>query len=82
MLEQRDTVLNKQSFPLTTLYMYPHLTLSNYDLDFGNVHPNAPKTLELVITNPTLVSASWSIVEDKAPPPLKNTSGSRRRSSP
>jgi hypothetical protein len=36
-------------------------------LDFGEVHPQAPKQLELVLTNPTKVDAVWAVVDASAP---------------
>ena len=35
--------------------------LSHEELDFGTVHPNAPKVLELTITNPTTADVDWKI---------------------
>ena len=37
--------------------------LSHEELDFGTVHPNAPKVLELTLTNPTTADVDWKIKE-------------------
>lgn len=50
-----------QVLPLQATVEQPELLVScaKSPLDFGAVHPAAPRTLELVITNPTGAEAAW-----------------------
>lgn len=48
-----------QHLPLSATVLHPGLTASPARLDFGLVHPSAPRPLELLLTNPTRVDASW-----------------------
>lgn len=89
-----DEVLNKdspvcvQSFPMRTKLLYPKIDLSADNINFANVHPNAPKVMELTLINSTVVDATWSICEfeekktrrasntrklSRIPPPKKET---------
>jgi len=52
-----------QEIPLVAEYVFPGLVLSHEELDFGTVHPNAPKVLELTLTNPTTADVDWKIKE-------------------
>ena len=53
-----------QEIPLVAEYVFPGLVLSHEELDFGTVHPNAPKVLELTLTNPTTADVDWKIKEE------------------
>ena len=66
-----------QVLPLQVLLKRPCITLSSSTLKFGLVHPNAPKTLQLTLTNPTTVDAEWSFVD---PTVKAQTSGRSQRS--
>lgn len=48
-----------QHLPLSATVVHPGLTASPARLDYGLVHPSAPRPLELLLTNPTRVDASW-----------------------
>lgn len=60
-----------QVLPLQATVEQPELLVSSakVPLDFGAVHPAAPRTLELVITNPTGAQAAWQAsIQPLAPP--------------
>jgi hypothetical protein len=48
-----------QRLPLTATVLHPALTANPTSLDFGYVHPSAPRPLELLLTNPSRVDATW-----------------------
>lgn len=49
---------------MTATILYPKLVPSHQVLDFGIVHIASPKALQLVISNPSIVTANWSISQD------------------
>lgn len=67
-----------QDFPMLTTVLYPKISLSQDSVNFENVHPNAPKVMEITLINPTLVDATWQIVDEEHPKPK---TPQRRRSS-
>ncbi|QDZ19488.1 hypothetical protein A3770_03p20060 [Chloropicon primus] len=72
-----------QEFPMQTKLLYPKIALSQDNISFDNVHPNAPKVIELTLTNPTIVDAMWSITELEESKPRKlssSSTGTRRLS--
>lgn len=58
-----------QVVPLYAVVLQPELLVSPSSkvLDFGGVHPAAPRTLELVLTNPTEADAAWeaSVIQQR-----------------
>ncbi|KAI8476325.1 MAG: hypothetical protein J3K34DRAFT_512165 [Monoraphidium minutum] len=57
----------RQRVPLTARVPRPLVACGAALLDFGAVHPRAPRRLELVLTNPTAVDAAWALVDAAAP---------------
>lgn len=52
-----------QAFPLQGVVLQPALQVASPAsglLEFGGVHAAAPRTLELVVTNPTEADAAWT----------------------
>lgn len=58
----------RQAVPLRARVARPALSCGVEALDFGDVHPRAPKRLEIILTNPTAVDAAWAVVDAGAPP--------------
>jgi hypothetical protein len=48
-----------QRLPLAAAVLHPALTASPASLDFGLVHPSAPRPLQLLLTNHSRVDATW-----------------------
>lgn len=57
----KHLVVLLQVIPLTVTQLFPRVTLSATSFAFGKVHPSNPKSLQLTITNPSTVTAQWSI---------------------
>ena len=51
---------HQQTVPVTACCLHPVLQASAVRLDFGAVHIQSPKTLEVELSNPSLVDATWS----------------------
>ncbi|WIA14054.1 hypothetical protein OEZ85_002608 [Tetradesmus obliquus] len=45
--------------PLAATVLHPAVTAAPASLDFGLVHPAAPRPLQLLLTNPSRVDAAW-----------------------
>ncbi|PNH03312.1 hypothetical protein TSOC_010637 [Tetrabaena socialis] len=52
---------DQQSLPLLAEMLHPRLEVKPRKLDFKNVHLQSPKTLQVVISNPTTVDAAWAV---------------------
>ena len=48
-----------QSLPLVADYVVPRLTCSHDTVRFRQVHPGAPREIEVTLTNPTTADAEW-----------------------
>jgi len=60
-----------QLLPLTASVSHPRLAARPAALDYGLVHPKAPKPLHIILYNPTKTDATWSVaggVAADAPP--------------
>jgi hypothetical protein len=53
----------RQLVPLSAAMTHPAVECSTALVDFGEVHPQAPKPIEVILTNPMTVDAAWSVVE-------------------
>lgn len=47
--------------PITATILHPQIVSSHHILDFGVVHVASSKAMQLVISNPSLVAANWSV---------------------
>ena len=51
---------HQQTVPVVAHYLHPVLQVSVVSVDFGAVHIQSPKTLEVELSNPSLLQANWS----------------------
>jgi len=54
----------QQLVPLHAAMLHPAVVCSTAALEFGEVHPQAPKPLEVFLINPTTVDATWTMMVD------------------
>ena len=52
---------HQQAVPIHAQRLHPVLEASTAQLRFGSVHMQSPKTLEIELSNPSLVAAEWSV---------------------
>ncbi len=52
---------DEQSLPLVAEMQHPRLEVKPKKLDYGRVHVQSPKTLQVVLSNPTYVDAAWAV---------------------
>ncbi|GMH44448.1 hypothetical protein BSKO_12400 [Bryopsis sp. KO-2023] len=58
----------EQIVPLHASILHPEIKSNVVELDFGAVHVSSPKTLHITVSNPSLVDATWTIVQDDQKP--------------
>lgn len=58
-----------QALALSASVLRPVLVVDRASLEFGSVHPRAPKPLTVVLANNALVDCAWAVVPAGAPVP-------------
>lgn len=67
-----------QFFPLEADVLHPEITASSAEVNFGQVHMKAPKSIKITLTNPTKADAQWAACEKDGKPTFKSTETTAR----
>jgi len=57
-----------QPLPLTASILHPALEIKPTSIQYGRVHVRSPKPVDIILSNPTGVDASWVVVQQNGRP--------------